>query len=84
MTSHESNPKSALDEARTAKRAVLALVQHYGFNASVGIGTIGKDGSPYCVKVSLQEEIDRDVLPKVLGSIPVVIEYVGEIKAQDN
>jgi len=50
----------------------------------VGIGIIGKDGSPYCVKVSLQEEIDRDVLPKVLGSIPVVIEYVGEIKAQDN
>jgi len=84
MTSHESNPKPTLDEARIAKEAVLALVRLYGFNASVGIGSLGKDGAPYCVKVGLQEEIDRDVLPKVLGSIPIVIEYVGKIKAQDN
>ncbi len=80
MTSYESNPRASLDEARAAKQSVLECLASHGIDAGVGIGSFN---AVYYVKVSAQDKIDVSFLPLSLGNIPIIVEYVGPIRAQN-
>ena len=71
---------STLEEARSAKKQVLRMLE--GMPELAGVG-IARAGSGYGVKVNLSAPPARDAaLPETVDGVPVRVEIVGVISKQ--
>ena len=68
---------ASLEEARRAKDAVVAMLEHH--DAVNGVGVARADDG-YVVKVNLIRPLDADLaLPTTVDDVPITWEVVGEI-----
>lgn len=68
--------RATLDEAHTAKAALrLLLGRMHGLR---GLGITREDGG-YAVKVIVDREAPRDLIPGDVDGVPVVVDVAGEI-----